>query len=131
MAGVKGSGCGLKPGQKALVGAGRKKGTPNKNVDEIRQIFQRVATQYGKAHDWNPIEEMTRIGITGLMEIWDPETQAPTGKFGLVDLKSRCRMLEEISQYGYSKRKAVELQDPDGNSLNLGLAIEFVQPKGE
>lgn len=110
-------------GRPRPVGAGRKPGTPNKDVLAIRGIYDRAAYV-----GWNPVEEMSRIGYTGLLRVFDPKTCLPVEppEYVKIDSKTRCAMLKEAAEYGFSKRKAIEFQDQDGNPLANGLLIEFV-----
>ena len=117
---------GLHPGQKAICGAGRKKGTPNKNQDELRKVYDQAAYA-----GWNPIQMMAEIGYTGLIPLFDPETQLPYDppQYAKVETKTRCLMLKESSEYGFAKRKALEVSNSDDNPVAGGLMINFVKAK--
>jgi hypothetical protein len=114
---------GLKPGQKALVGAGRQKGTPNKDKTALRDA---IAAACGP--DWDPVVEMAIIAQTGLQCIYDPTTNAPaidpvTGlpiKI-MVDAKIRAMSRKEVSEYIHAKRKAVEVSGPDGDPFEITM----------
>jgi hypothetical protein len=107
---------------------GRQKGTLNKNRDEVRQLIEAACP------GWNPLQAMARAAMTGSFPIWDHETDAPmidpdTGVKAMVPIsdKTRAHLLKELNEYCHSKRRAIEIQDPDGNPVDLGLAIEFVE----
>lgn len=110
---------GLKPGQKALVGAGRKKGTPNKNTFELRAA---IAAACGA--DWDPLVAMSRIGKTGFADRYEPDEETGGLKFvGFLPVseKTRSSCLKEVSEYIHAKRKAVELSGPDGDPMQMTL----------
>lgn len=120
MAGVKGSGCGLKPGQKALVGAGRKKGTPNGDRNEIQQLIAEACP------GWNPLQAMAKAAQIGYFDIYDPATGEPavdpnTGApiRHLIQEKTRATLLKEVNEYCYAKRKAVDISTPPGEEITI------------
>lgn len=86
---------------------GRQKGTPNKRTLEPWQVLAEL--------DCDPIEGMARIA--------KDETTSP---------ELRGRMLAELAQYAYPKRKAVEVTnvwDGDFSKLTdaqLGKVLEYV-----
>ena len=125
----------LKPGERH-PGSGRPKGTPNKSTVELRAL---IAAECGA--DWDPLVDMARIAQTGHQVVWDMVTDKPavvkdldpfTGKY--VDIpvttpvsdkvQNLCR--KEVAEYLHAKRKAVELSNPDGDPLDMSLAIRFV-----
>lgn len=113
---------GLKPGQKAAVGAGRKAGTPNKSTVELQQAIAAVCGE-----DWDPVVAMARIAKEGVI----PTLNSGTGTY--VDIpvseKTRATCHKEVAEYIHAKRRAVEVSNDPENPLSLGLAISFVDPE--
>lgn len=115
---------GPKPGQRP---SGRQRGAPNKDKLETRMLIEAACP------GWDPLQAMAKAAQTGSFEVWDHETDAPkrdpeTGAKVTVPIsdKTRGAMLKEVCEYCFPKRKAIEVSDPNGDPITLGLAIEFV-----
>jgi hypothetical protein len=85
---------------------GREKGTPNKRTHEVQEMLAEL--------DCDPIQGMARIAMD--------EANSP---------ELRGRMLAELAQYAYPKRKAVEIieqPEPEVSGVVLTLA-EVLTPQ--
>ena len=118
----------LKPGERH-PGAGRIKGTPNKDTKTLKEL---IAAACGA--DWDPVVEMALIAKTGLMDEYqpDPLTGVPikTGNQLIADPKTRVLCRKEVSEYIHPKRRAIEVSDPNGDPLSVGvfLNVAFDEP---
>lgn len=118
-----GKGLGLKdPARKA----GRPKGSVNKRTQDLRDMVEKVCG--------NPVEAMARIaqgdvialGYMTEKELREPPTFDARGRvvrpsgieraLSYVPPELRAKMLMEISQYLYPKKRAIVVEDEDGNN---------------
>lgn len=102
------------------MGAGRKKGTPNRDRAEVQQLLAEACP------DWNPYQAMAKAAQQGFFDIYDPATGAPaidpdTGRpiKQLISEKTRAMLLKEVNEYCYAKRKSVDIQTPPGEELHV------------
>lgn len=115
---------GLKPGQGAQVGAGRKKGTPNKSTLELKDA---IAAACGT--DFDPVVTMAKIGKFGQAERYRFEPE--TGGFEFIGAfpvseKIQAKCLLEVAEYIHPKRRAIEHSDNPDNPLLRKLEVVFV-----
>ena len=83
---------GSKPGERR---GGRKKGTPNKRTEKVKQSIQETIEKIG----CDPLEAMFEIAIQAKKE---------------GDLSLALNAYKELAQYVAPKRKAVELSNEEG-----------------
>jgi hypothetical protein len=88
----------LKPGERP-PGAGRKKGTPNKKSLEFQQILE--------AHNFNPGEALIHI-YKEQMLIFDERKKTKNKSGALEALSDAEKTVNDICQYVYPKKKAIE-----------------------
>lgn len=121
----------LQRGQR-FPGAGRPKGAPNKATADLKAL---IAVACGA--DWDPVVEMAKIAKSGTMDEFalNPDTGKvePTGNVKIVSEKCRQSCYKEVSEYIRPKRRAIEVSDPDGDPLSIGvlLNIAFDEPRRE
>ena len=82
-------------------GSGRKKGTPNKRSAEVQETFDRIVAKHG-----DPLEALAEMAF-------DPNH----------DLLVRKDCMKELVQYGYAKKKSVEISGPNGQPLEVRFQL--------
>lgn len=89
----------FKPGQPRPANAGRKKGTPNKKTLEFQLLLQK--------HNFDPGEEFIYL-YKEQMKIFEMRKQNRNFSGALIALSDAGQSLNNICQYVYPKKKAVE-----------------------
>lgn len=82
-------------------GSGRKKGSLNKRSLARQETFDRIVDKHG-----DPLEALAEMAFE------------PTH-----DLLIRKDCMKELVQYGYAKKKSVEITGPDGGPLEMRLEL--------
>jgi hypothetical protein len=82
-------------------GSGRKKGSLNKRTVERQETFEKIVDKYG-----DPLEALADMAF-------DPNH----------DLLVRKDCLKEVVQYGYAKKKSIEVSGPDGGPVEVKLEL--------
>lgn len=82
-------------------GSGRKKGSQNKRNILRQETFDRIVEKHG-----DPLEALAEMAF-------DPNH----------DLLVRKDCMKELVQYGYAKKKSVEISGPDGQPLEVRFQL--------
>ena len=82
-------------------GSGRKKGSQNKRNLARQETFDRIVDKHG-----DPLEALAEMAF-------DPNH----------DLLVRKDCMKELVQYGYAKKKSVEISGPDGQPLEVRFQL--------
>jgi hypothetical protein len=82
-------------------GSGRKAGTPNKRSQEMLETFDRIVAKHG-----DPLEALAEMAF-------DPNHP--------LDIRKDC--MKDLVQYGYAKKKSVEISGPNGQPLEVRFQL--------
>jgi|SanBayMetagenome_1026888.scaffolds.fasta_scaffold04207_3 hypothetical protein len=82
-------------------GSGRKKGSLNKRTVERQETFDKIVEKHG-----DPLEALAEMAF-------DPNNP--------LDVRKDC--MKDVVQYGYAKKKAVEISGPDGGPVEVKLEL--------
>lgn len=82
-------------------GKGRPKGSLNKRTAERQETFDRIVAKHG-----DPLEALAEMAF-------DPNH----------DLLVRKDCMKELVQYGYAKKKSVEISGPNGQPLEVRFQL--------
>jgi hypothetical protein len=82
-------------------GKGRPKGSPNKRNMDRQETFDRIVAKHG-----DPLEALAEMAF-------DPNHP--------LDIRKDC--MKDVVQYGYAKKKSVEISGPNGQPLEVRFQL--------
>lgn len=82
-------------------GAGRRKGSLNKRNIERQETFDRIVAKHG-----DPLEALAEMAF-------DPQHA--------IEIRKDC--MKDLVQYGYAKKKSVEISGPNGQPLEVRFQL--------